>query len=214
MNNPGIPTLEDVQRITQEVLRRPEFADLSDTGPQQPGWLERVFNWLDWLRSLAIGLPGGNLALKILLFALLGVLIFFLLRLIIRQAGGLRPGGSASPVDGLGAAWTGERGVRDEELGESLRRVELALTAGDTRAAIRTLYRALLKLMADRGFLMLKLWKTNLVYLRECPRDAPPQSLLREITTAYSMVVYAHAPYDRERIGQLLGELRAQGGQG
>jgi hypothetical protein len=214
MNGPAVPSLEDVQRITAEVLRRPEFADLGGAGPQRPAWLERVFAWLDSLEPLNIRIPGAGLGLKILLYALLGVLLFLLVRLIIRQTGGLRLGGKASRLRALGASLSKERGGEDEELGESLRRSELALAAGDARTAIRTLCRALLKLMADRGFLKLRPWKTNLAYLRECPKEAPAGALLRELTAAYSTVVYAHAPYDRARIEQLLAELRVQGGRG
>ncbi len=212
MSDLAVPTLAQVQRITAEVLRRPEFADLAAGGPRRPGWLERLLAWLASRGPLSLELPVGVLALEILRYALLGTLVFFLVRWIIRQSGGWRPGERAVRAAGLGPAESMLRGEREEELGESLRRAERALAAGDSREAISILCRAALRLLAGQGFLQLKRWKTNLTYLRECPQEAPARSLLGELTSAYSTIVYAHAPYERERIGRLLAELRAQGG--
>lgn len=210
MNGPAPPSLEEVQRVTAEVLRRPEFADVAGAGSRQPGWLERLFDWLDALGPLRIDLGGVELGARVLLYVLLAALVFFLLRLIIRQGGGLRFGRTGLSTGREAPALSASRGGQEEGLRERLQQAEGALAQGDARAAVRILCGALLALMARRGELTLQRWKTNLAYLRECPREAPTYPLLQELVSVYAAVVYAHEPCERERLERLLARLRSE----
>lgn len=214
MNGPALPSLEEVQRVTAEVLRRPEFADIGAPGPRRPGWLQGLFDWLGALGPLRLDLRGVDLGARILLYALLGTLVFLLLRLLLRRGVQLRFGRSGRSAGRGKPALSVPRSSQEEGLPESLQRAESALGQGDARTAVRILCGTLLQLMARRGELTLQRWKTNLAYLRECPREAPSYPLLQELVGVYAAVVYAHAPCEPERIERLLTGLRAEGARG
>ncbi len=205
----NVPTPLEIQRVTEQVLRRPEFGRLgTDTEPRS-GWLARLIDWLESIRLFQSG-PSASLLFKLLLIALLGVLAFFLVRALIAESGKLkktREGG------GRRAAAVRERGSGGEQLGEALGRAEQALADGDSRSAIMIVYRSFIKSLADRGLLMPERWKTGLAYLKECPQSSRPYTMLQKLVLIHNRIVYGHYPYEREPLSRLFSELRLQAEQ-
>ncbi len=206
----GIPTIQEIQRFTVEVLRRPEFGRFGeDAGKmaEEPGW---IFSWLDFLRNPALESAGAVLV-RILLIVLYVALVFFFVRILLS--------GSVRWRAPRGGRWLKEpfelSGEPHDEAPEvTLGRAESALADGDIRSAIRALYTAMLHVLTRSGLVRLKCWKTSLAYLRECPKDANQYVLLHKLTGAYNAIVYGHCIYDKSEIAQFLSELRCHCGQG
>ena len=93
---------------------------------------------------------------------------------------------------------------------ESLRVARRALAAGDARGAIQALLRACLDHLAGLGVIVLERWKTNLVYLRECPPSLPCFTVFRDLASAHNDIVYAHRVTEATRIGAMMDALRIQ----
>ncbi len=205
-----IPPPQEIQRVTEEVLSRPEFNQLRAASEQKESWLDRFFDWLGSLRLFESG-PVGAFIIKLLITALLVALVLYLVRLLLTEPLRLK---RTIIKDSVKASSVQEQSPSGKDTGSSLRQAEQALNSGDIRSAIRILYRTFIKLLSQKSFLKLERWKTNLAYLKECPKDIKQYSLLREITLAYNNIVYAHHPYEKKKIAQLLSELKIYGKQG
>lgn len=204
-----IPTPLEIQRVTEQVLRRPEFGRLGMDGEPRSGWLARLIDWLQTFKVFQSGLS-VSLLFKLLLVAGLGVLAFFLVRALIAESGKLKKtlaGGRKR------AATVREEESSAEQLGEALGRAEKALADGDSRSAIMIVYRSFIESLADRGLLVLEHWKTGLAYLKECPQSSGPYAVLRQLVLIHNRIVYGHYPYEREPLSRLFSELRLEAEQ-
>ena len=204
-----IPKPQDIQRVTEEILSRPEFSQLRAASEQKESRLERFFDWLGSLR-LFDSWPAGAFMIKLLLAVLFAALVLYLVRLL--TTGPLRLK-RAPNKDIVKESYVQEQSPSNEDTKNSLRHAEQAMNRGDMRSAIRILYRSFINLLSQRGFLKLERWKTNLAYLKDCPQDIEQYSLLREITLAYNYIVYAHYPYEKKKIAQFLSKLKIFGEQ-
>lgn len=207
MNDFDIPALQEVQRITEEVLRRPEFHRLNERAAGEPGWLARLFDWLGAFRLFELG-AFGTVIVKVLLIILLAALVVYLVRILLGRYGELKHARAAGPLQ----ASTG-REMSGDEPDATLQTAERALGTGDIRSAISILHRELIRLLSERGLVDRKKWKTSLIYLRECPKDTAQYPLLRELTLAFNTIVYGHFDYDRGEIARFLSELRSLDGR-
>ena len=207
--NIKIPTPYEIQQVTEEILSRPEFNRLRAASEHREGWLERFFDWVGSLRLFESG-SAGETIFKILLIALFVFFIIYFIRLLLT---GQRLFRRMRKKDGITASSIREKSPSDDETGGSLRHAEQALNRGDIRSAIRILYRTFIRMLSHKGFLKLERWKTNLAYLRECPKDIEQYPLLRELTFAHDNVVYAHFKYNREKISQFVTSVRRYGEQ-
>jgi hypothetical protein len=204
MSQPGLPlpSAQEIQRVTAEVLRRPEFAPARETG-RQP------LRWPGPARFLEPG-PAGTVILKILLFLLVTALVVHLVRLLLSASGGPA---LFRRAERLKAAALREHALSGEEPEVLLRRAEEALAQGDLRSAIRLVYWIFIDRLAAAGLLARARWKTSLAYLGECPLHAEQYPLLQELTGAYNTIVYGHSPCEKEKIAGYISELRNGGGR-
>lgn len=193
------PSPEDVRRVTEEVLARPEFRE-------DP--LSSLFGWfLDWLLgdlprwSLANPMFARALAvaLTVVVLALFGHIVYTLSRefAMIRERGASGRFGASGATTALG-----EVGARDWQ--EAIRMARAALEGGDAYRALWIIHRCLLSVLDGRGLVRFTRWKTNGDYLRECRGEAPAAGLLQEATEAYESVVYAHEGIGRGQAFDLL----------
>ncbi len=205
-----MPTLQEIKRVTEEVLNRPEFNQPRAASEPGESGLERFFDWLGSLGPFGSG-PAGAFIIKLLLIVVFAALVLYLVRLLLAEPLRLK---RISIEDRLNASSVQEQSSPGDEVGSSLRQAEQALNGGDMRSAIRILYRTLIKMLSQKGFLKLERWKTNLAYLKECPKDIKQHSLLQELTLAYNHIVYAHYPYEKEKIARFLSRIRLYGEHG
>jgi hypothetical protein len=207
MNQPAMPTPQEILRVTEEVLQRPEFRHGARPTGQRLNFLERFLTWLASRGPVRIG-PAGPIVLKTLFIVLLVILVAYLVRLLL--SGSVR---WALPTGRIGRSREGslEGAAVGGGLSGSVEDAELALKRGDPRTAVRILYRSLIERLTRGGFLKAALWKTSLTYLRECPQTAEHFPLLQETVQAYNAIVYGHLSYDSRVIAQLLSEVRGRG---
>jgi len=204
-----IPAAGEIQRFTEQVLAGPEFHVSSNAPAAVPPWVKGLAAWLalhpfDFLSSLSL----GTILACLLGGCVLVALTVYLVRLVLRE--GRRPGRSRpgrkraaeGPVDARHL-----QGPRELVL-EAAR----ALAAGDSRRAIQELLRAGISLLAGRGLISVERWKTNSAYVRECPPGGREYSVLRELTSVYDEVVFAHREVRTDIIAGLLAELSEQVG--
>ncbi len=198
-----LPSAQEIQRVTGEILRRPEFRPPEEPTGQAPGWLDRLADWLAALH-LPVSAELAGLILKGLLVALIAAAAFYLARWLAREW-------KARPDAPRGTGRLSSAGLRREDAAEDpadlLRQAEQALEAGDARAAVRLLYAALLWRLNRSGLIRSERWKTNQSYLAECPRQAEPYALLQRLTAAYDDIVYAHRPRSAGELTRLIGEV-------
>ncbi len=197
-----VPEPAEIQRYTEEILRRPEF-NATVQKPHTPGWLQRA---LEWLASHPLSLGDWSIG-KILLIgvgaALAIVLVLWLVRFL--RSGALRPAHTErAPGDRRAAE------LKPVTARESLGLARGALAAGDERRAIQALLRACLDHLAALGAITLERWKTNTTYLGECPSSLPSYRLFHDLAAAHNDIVYAQRSVAPERIGAMMDLLAGQ----
>ena len=199
-----VPDPAEIQRYAEGVLRRPEF----HTALQQqrgPGWLAPVLEWLAMHRLPGLGsMSPGTLLLIVVAAALVAFLIPPLVRLF--RSGAFHRTHTAHPGSTHRATVPAEHATARD----SLRMARAALAAGDARVAIQALLRACLDHLADLGVIALERWKTNLVYLRECPPSLPCFAVFQDLASAHNDIVYAHRVTEATRIGAMMDALQEQ----
>ncbi len=199
-----VPDPAEIQRYAEEVLRRPEF---HATVEQQrvPGWVVRLLAWL-----AAHPIPSlGNMSLGAILLIVVGaalvtLVVLRLVRLI--RSGAFHRTRAGQPMSEHRASAPAEPATARD----SLRLAGLALAAGDARAAIQALLRACLDHLAGLGAIVLERWKTNVIYLRECPPSLPCFAVFRDLASAHNDIVYAHRVLEAGRIGTMMEALERQ----
>jgi hypothetical protein len=200
-----VPSPQDIQHVTREVLNRPEF----QTHSGWETWLNTAADWLDdaW-QALALWSqthPTWRWLLLALLSILLILLLVHLVRLLRadfapgRQRGRRRfaaVGGGENSVEGPSPPWQ-----------QMLREARQAVHQGDRYRAIWLLHRYFLAVLDDRAVLAFSSWKTNADYLQECPRTHPSYRLLSDMTAVYEQIVYAHRSVPLHAIAALLAQV-------
>lgn len=195
------PTAPEIQKVTEEILRRPEFHAAAAARPASPGWLDRLFSWLS-VHKIFGSIPLDTFITWALLALAAAALIYYLLRLLLAEPRNLR-GARAAEVSSIAP-----KEPLPADPASLLADAEHALAAGDTRAAVQALYRAAVAALVAKGLLVIERWKTNLAYLRECPRTFERYEEFRELSSAYDEIVYAHKPPDQGKMAGLLVEAR------
>lgn len=199
-----VPSPQEIQHVTREVLSRPEF----QTSSAWETWLNTAADWLDdvW-QALALWSqthPTWRWVLFTLLSVLLVLLLVHLVRLLRadlapdRQRGRrfAALGGGEKTTEGPSPPWQ-----------QALLEVRQALHQGDGYRAIWLLHRYFLAVLDDREVLTFRSWKTNADYLQECPRTSPSYRLLSDMTAAYEHIVYAHRSVPLHAIAALLARV-------
>jgi hypothetical protein len=199
-----VPGPAEIHRYAQEILRRPEFNPAIEQ-PHAPGWLQRI---LEWLLTHRIH-PQVNVNVGTILLIVVGAALALLLASWLRRF--LASGGFAvlrrnttTPAPQASAR------ARPASARDSLRMAGVALAAGDARGAIQALLRACLDHLGSLGAITLERWKTNTVYLGECPSSLPSYPVFRDVATAHNDIVYAHRSIGTERIGAMMDALARQ----
>jgi hypothetical protein len=200
-----MPSPEEIQQVTREIVGRPEFQPEA----AWEGW-STLFGgwWKDVFRALALWLQSYP-ALK---WVVLGGLSLVLLMLLVRLISALRAGIALpwQPARRLRVAsaafWNATEGV-PPSWHEALQEVRRAIGQGDGYGAIRGLHRCFVEALEQRGLLACAPWKTNTDYVRECPSPSAAYSLLADITRAYERIVYAHRPVPLHTISELLTQV-------
>jgi hypothetical protein len=199
-----VPSPQEIQHVTREVLSRPEF----QTSSGWETWLNTAADWLDdaW-QALALWSqthPTWRWVLFTLLSVLLVLLLVHLVRLLRadlaldRQRGRrfASLGRGENTMEGPSPPWQ-----------QMLLEVRQAIHQGDSYRAIWLLHRYFLAVLDDRKVLTFSSWKTNADYLQECPRTSPSYRLLSDMTAAYEHIVYAHRSVPLHAIAALLAQV-------
>ena len=200
-----IPSPEEIQQVTQEILQRPEF----QTSPPWEQWIDDFLERVRvLLHDLALWLESHPIT-KWVAFALLGLLLVLLLiRLLRLLVSDLLPyWASGGWQRGLPAANETAAAVSSGNWTEVLRAIRMAIGQEDSYRAVQLLHRYLLTVLDQRQLVAFASWKTNTDYLRECPRTSTAYKTLVEITDAYEQVVYAHQAVSLQTIFTLLAQV-------
>jgi hypothetical protein len=193
----------EIQRYTEEVLRRPEFQGQAARGPSVPLWLLPVIGWLSTPVPFLGGLSVGAVILLGVGAAAVAVLVVPVVRRL-RAGHPWRVRGKEASNDRRGAP--GRMTVTERE---EVRAAEAALAAGDGRTAVQALLRACLLMLAARGAVALERWKTSTAYVAECPPTLPPFPVLRDLAATHNDIVYAHRDVALPRIAVLKSALES-----
>lgn len=190
---PAIPA-EEVRRITDAVLSRPEFLDV------QPSWLQRAVNWLAdvigrFLATLGGGQRGstiGTVALVVAAVAILTVVVYYA-RTMRRDPG-------------LDVALEGPVGRAPEQWLADAERLE---EQGDWRGALRCRYRALVAELARAGLLEEVPGRTTGEYLAMVEADVPPAAAsFRAATRRFDAAWYGHGDVSAEDVEEFAATAR------
>ena len=179
---------EDVERITDAVLSRPEFLDA------QPSWLQQALRWLGdvisrFLDTLGQGQRGSTIGTIVLV-----VVALLLVAVVIRSTRTMRrdPG---LDVDVDGPVGRGADQWRDDA-----RRLE---ESGDWRGALRCHYRALVAEFAGAGLLEEVPGRTTGEYLAIVAADVPPAAAsFTAATRRFESAWYGHDDVSRTDVAQ------------
>lgn len=216
---PQRPVPRAPAEVAREVLAHPDFGSTrrervwrlrGQSEVPRGGQVERL--------SLASRLAGGGVEV-LLLAALLGVVLWALVRLVQR---------GRSPLDasGVPSATDDEEGPRRFALGaargelpvDTVTAALAELEAGRPAAALSLLYRGALAALAARRRLVVPASWTEEQCLARLPADLPPRTAqyLREVTAAWQAAAYAHRLPGAEQVRQLCsrwrGDLAGLGG--
>ena len=190
-------TPEQVRRITQDILSRPEFR-------QNQTWtqflIENVFRWLRAIAEWSGQNPGLYKVLVVTLTIILAV---------VREFASLRESSadersrrSLGALEGVAENWT-----------EAFRLAKAALNAGDLYRALWITHRILLSALDRMDRVKFARWKTNTDYIRECRGGDAASETLAEVTAAYEKVVYAHHEFDRDQAARFVAKVEALAGE-
>jgi len=195
-------TPEEIRRITQNVLDRPEFLPRLD-------WtrliFETVWKWLRQIAEWSARNPDLSKWLIIVLSILLVLLLAHIIYTVVREFMSIRGRDSAhvrqrpvSALEGIAENWS-----------DAFRVAGAALDAGDLYKAVWVTHRILLSVLDRMEQIKFVLWKTNSDYLRECRESSLAAATLTELTDAYERVIYAHRHFDRQEVVTLLARVEA-----
>lgn len=198
-----VPEAAEIQRYSEEILRRPEF-NPTMVEPHTPGWLLRALEWLATHRVLPFAnVDIGKILLLVVGATLVTLLTIWLVRLI--RSGAFIPR-HQEKFPGQRASTPGKPTTPHD----SLRMASSALAAGDARGAVQALLRACLDHLATMGAITLERWKTNTIYLEECPTSMPSFAIFQELAMAHNDIVYAHRSIEANRMGAMMEALARQ----
>lgn len=179
---------EQVERVTESVLSRPEFLDA------QPSWLQQALQWIaDAFGELAAPLGGGQRGSTIGTVALVVVALLLAAAVIrftrtMRRDPGVDPAVDATvgrPAD----AWLAEALALAEE--------------GDWRGALRCRYRALVAEFAAAGLLEEVPGRTTGEYRAAVEADVPPAAeAFAGATRTFELAWYGHAAVGRDDVAE------------
>lgn len=194
-----------VRATTDEVLRRAEFHNLSDT-PWFIEILSRAREWLLGFGRWANDHPAQGWVVVCILVLVLMALLAHLLYVALGDA--LPWGGRNRPARSSQFAWTVLEGAASSWRA-GLERAQAALAAGDPRLAVWIAHRVLLGLLDEAGAIRFAAGKTNTDYLGECAESHPWREVLARLTGAYERIVYGHRDARLEPLSRLLDEVQA-----
>ena len=177
---------DDVERITQEVLSRPEFLDA------QPSWLQQALRWIadtfdGFVERLGEG-PRGSAIGTVVLVAVALLLIAVIIRYTrtMRRDRGLDAAVDA-PVGRAADQWLADAVALEE--------------AGDWRGALRCRYRALVAELAAAGLVEEVPGRTTGEYLTAVAADVPlAAESFATATRRFESAWYGHADVSREDV--------------
>lgn len=190
----------DARRAVDEVLSRPEYADL------EPGLLERALDALlmQFARAVSAleGTGFGTVIGAVVLVAALALAGW----LIARFVRGVRRDPAA------GVAVEGELGRTPRDWLEEAERHE---AGGRLREAVRCRYRALVAALAARGVVEEVPGRTTGEYLEEVRRAAPAAApAFAAVTASFEEAWYGSGTVTPEELGRLRDDARAAEGAG
>jgi hypothetical protein len=193
-----IPDPSEIQRYTEEVLRRPEFHAAAARRPDAFPWLARFIAWLATRRLPIFGGIGiGELFAIGIGIAVLATLVVHLARLV--RSGTLRGAPRTRTASETPAAVPAMAATPRE----AVRSADEALAAGDARGAVQALLHACLLFLAGLGAIALERWKTAAAYVKECPPSLAPFALFRDLAAAHNDIVYAHRVVAPQRLAAM-----------
>ena len=179
---------EEVRRITESVLARPEFLEA------RPSWWRQVLRYItDWIARLLEALGGGDRGsvigtVVLVVLALVTAIVIWRFTATVRRD----PGQDLAVEGGYGrsaADW-----LADAQQLEA---------AAQWRDALRCRYRALLAALAAEGLLEEVPGRTTGEYLAVVVEDLPTaQEPFRIVTRAFEAAWYGHMPVDGREVRQ------------
>ncbi|MEE9149276.1 MAG: DUF4129 domain-containing protein [Candidatus Tectomicrobia bacterium] len=201
---PAVPAAEEIQRVTREILSRPEFQPGAAWRDWMVAFIERVEDVFHQIASWSQAHPTLQWVVFVLLSLVLVLLVVHLVRTVRAEVWRDRhderrryaPASSAGSPEGVTRRWD-----------EMLRQVRGAVSQGDGYSAIGLLHRFFLAVLHQRGILTFADWKTNADYLSECPRTHTAYATLADLTQAYERIVYAHRTVPLHTITDLLTQV-------
>ena len=195
-------THDDVKRVAQEILNRPEF---NPTPPEQD-WANPFLKILkEILVYLSQWTQGTNIAFRILVIIVAGIMLYLMGYLVYRVFSGMKRKGITKPSLKTEQSWFMKAPENSlESWHEILGLAHQALKDGDRYRAIWIAHRLFLTLLHQKRLVTFVKWKTNADYLRECPTKESTYETFREITVAYDLIVYAHREVAIDKLSKLL----------
>lgn len=179
-------TVKDVEPL-KEILARPEFQWQEPPPLEMPGWLVKIFDWLDQLtnRALNATLSYGRVPLIVIAVLLFLLSLFFIFR-----------GLSRNLVQEAQLATEGSEA--DEMLTSkgALKRAESLSMQGDYRNAIRYLYLSSLLVLDEQGVMRYDRSRTNREYLRSVSSRPELANPLRDVIEVFDRVWYGFEAID------------------
>ncbi len=199
----GVPTREEIQEVTKQVLERSEFgARPWDDGIET--LRETVLGWFASVGEWALEThPAVRWTLLVVLSLVLAALVAHIVYVTLKalpQRGVVRLDLSDR------AGWRALEGAA-RNFDEALALAHASLARGDLYRTIWIAHRLMLALLEKKGLLGFAKWKTNSQYLRECKDRGQAYDLLRSLTEAYEHIIYAHRPSSRGKVETLLSQI-------
>jgi uncharacterized protein DUF4129 len=179
-------TVKDVEPL-KEILARPEFQWQEPPPLEMPGWLVKIFDWLEQLtnRALNATLSYGRVPLIVIAVLLFLLSLFFIFRglshNLVREAQLATEGSEADEM------LTSKR---------ALKRAESLSMQGDYRNAIRYLYLSSLLVLDEQGVMRYDRSRTNREYLRSVSSRPELANPLRDVIEVFDRVWYGFEAID------------------
>ena len=193
------------RQALEEVLARREYAAVhrdpakADATLAVPGWLERLLErlmrWLERLERKQAVAPGFGFGIgsAAVAFAVLALVLALVAAVAYRWASERRPAAPAPAARGGSGREGAEALERAPE--EWLRLAEELFGRGETGAAIRALYLALLVSLHRAGAIEVRPARTNWEHARRVAKRLPAAAAqFRDLTQEFDRVVYGGRP--------------------
>lgn len=178
----------DVERITEEVLARPEFLQA------QPSWLQQVLRWIFDMVDEFVGTLGGGPRGSAIGTVVLVLIALLLAGVIIRYTRTMRRD------RGLDAAVDAPVGRAADQWLEDAVGLE---AAGNWRGALRCRYRALVAELAGAGLVEEVPGRTTGEYLAAVEADVPlAAGSFATATRTFESAWYGHADVNRDDVAE------------